>query len=244
MPPTKTPLLLAFLAGFAAYLLPYGALLTYPFTLFVTFIHEGGHALMTLVTGGSVQSMAIAPDGSGLTQAVPRNWLAAVLIANAGYLSAIAYGAGLLRLANRRTDCRGLLRFSALLLIGLVLFFTVFVNDWLAVLWAGGLNITLGMKLFTVLSGVVIALALWLLAQASPRTTAFLANFLAIECLFNGLGDIKTVLALSIYSSAHSDARNLAALTGIPAVAWALGWGLLSLWLIVASLRVVLAARR
>lgn len=242
MTTSKTPLLLALAVGLAAYLLPVGGLLLYPFTLFVTLLHEGGHVLMALLSGSEVFSMAIAPDGSGLTLTAPRNFTAGVLIANAGYLSATAYGASMLRLANNGGDCRKLLQFSALLILALVVFFTVFVKDWLAALWADGLNISLGMKLFTILAGLLIAWVLWRCAQAqNPATPAFLANFLGVECLFNGLGDIKTVLALSIYSNTHSDARNLAELTGIPAVVWALAWGVVSLWVMVATFRAVLA---
>ncbi|MFM8331973.1 MAG: M50 family metallopeptidase [Candidatus Methylumidiphilus sp.] len=242
MPPSKSPLFLALLAGLAAYLLPYGQWATYPFTLFVTLIHEGGHVIMALLTGGNVYSMAIAPDASGLTLTASDSRLSSILVANAGYLSATGYGAAVLRLANGRGDCRKLLRYSALLIAGLVVFFTIFVKDWLAAVWADGLSISIGMKLFTILAGLLIAYMLWLFAKAkNPETVAFVANFLAIECLFNGLGDIKTVLALSIYSSAHSDARNLAELTGIPGVVWAVGWGIVSLWLIALAFRAVLA---
>jgi hypothetical protein len=33
----------------------------------------------------------------------------------------------------------------------------------------------------------------------------------------------KLLLALSVYASSHSDAQNLAEMTGIPSIAWALG---------------------
>ncbi|MDQ3257955.1 MAG: M50 family metallopeptidase, partial [Acidobacteriota bacterium] len=33
---------------------PFAELLTYPFRIFVTFIHEGGHALAAILTGNSV----------------------------------------------------------------------------------------------------------------------------------------------------------------------------------------------
>lgn len=74
--------------------------------------------------------------------------------------------------------------------------------------------------------------------------SGFVANFLAVESILNGLGDIKTVLALSVYSNAHNDARNLAELTGIPSVVWALGWGVLSVWVIASTFQAVLAKNR
>jgi len=242
---SKTPLLLAILAGIVVYLVPYGELAVYPFTLFVTLIHEGGHVLMALLTGSHVHSMAIAPNGSGLTLTSPRNPIAGILISNAGYLSATAYGAIVLHWANAGRNPRGILRFSACLIAGLVVFFTIFVKDWQGAIWADGLHISFGMKLFTILAGFLIAYGLWLVSKAqNPNTLAFVANFLAVQCIFNSLGDIKTVLALSVYTEAHSDARNLAEMTGIPSVVWAAGWGLISLWVVVSAFRAVWAKTR
>lgn len=47
-----------------------GAKILYPITLLVTFLHEFGHALGALVTGGSVNEIQINPDGSGYTTTV------------------------------------------------------------------------------------------------------------------------------------------------------------------------------
>lgn len=45
----------------------FGHLALYPVTLLVTFLHEFGHALGALLTGGTVEGMQINPDGSGYT---------------------------------------------------------------------------------------------------------------------------------------------------------------------------------
>ncbi|MEI7869512.1 MAG: M50 family metallopeptidase [Candidatus Methylumidiphilus sp.] len=244
MKTSKTPLFFALAASLICWLLPFGRLIAYPFTLFVTLVHEGGHVLMALATGSPVFSMAIAPDASGLTLTAPNSTLSGILIANAGYLSATAYGTLVLWLANGHADCRKILKFSAILVTFLVLAFTLFVKDWFAAIWASGLNINLGMKLFTLLAGLLIALSLWLISKAKNQAfPGFIANFLGLECIFNGLGDIKTVLALSVYSTSHSDAQNLAELTGIPSVVWALGWGLVSLWVIALTFKAVLKNR-
>ena len=47
-----------------------GAKILYPITLLVTFLHEFGHALGALVTGGSVNEIQINPNGSGYTTTV------------------------------------------------------------------------------------------------------------------------------------------------------------------------------
>jgi len=47
-----------------------GAKILYPITLLVTFLHEFGHALGALITGGGVNRVQISQDGSGFTETV------------------------------------------------------------------------------------------------------------------------------------------------------------------------------
>lgn len=44
-----------------------GSIVLYPITLLVTFLHEMGHALGAILTGGAVEGMQINADGSGYT---------------------------------------------------------------------------------------------------------------------------------------------------------------------------------
>src|SRR5206468_4921230 len=71
----------------------------YPLRLFATFVHEGGHALATILTGGSVESIALARDGSGVT--LSRGGFLP-LIYSAGYLGTAAIGALALLMSRRR----------------------------------------------------------------------------------------------------------------------------------------------
>jgi hypothetical protein len=48
-------------------LTPWAQYLLYPFRLFATWVHECSHAVMTVLVGGRVTSVTIAPDTSGLT---------------------------------------------------------------------------------------------------------------------------------------------------------------------------------
>src|SRR5262249_36299179 len=73
--------------------LPIGWIVIYPIRLFVTFIHEGGHALVALFTLGSVEKLLIYADASGVT--LTRGGIPP-LIASAGYLTTSVVGAGLL----------------------------------------------------------------------------------------------------------------------------------------------------
>ncbi len=64
--PQVTTLLFATALSLALWFIPYAEFLAYPFRIFVTFVHEGGHALAAFVTGNAVHSLTVSPDGSGL----------------------------------------------------------------------------------------------------------------------------------------------------------------------------------
>jgi hypothetical protein len=88
---------LAAAISLAASLTPWGPLLRSPFKLFTTWVHECGHAAMTVLLGGSVQSITIEPDTSGLTLSrIPESRLDAALVASSGYLGASVVGCLLL----------------------------------------------------------------------------------------------------------------------------------------------------
>lgn len=72
--------------------------LLWPVRLFVTFIHEAGHALAALLTGGQVLGFTVSPNGSGV--AVYDGGYQA-LILPAGYLGAALFGSALFYLASR-----------------------------------------------------------------------------------------------------------------------------------------------
>ena len=58
--PQAVTLLVAALISIALWFIPFAEILSYPFRIFVTFIHEGGHALAALITGNSVRSFGEA----------------------------------------------------------------------------------------------------------------------------------------------------------------------------------------
>jgi peptidase M50B-like protein len=53
--PQAMTLLVAALISIALWFVPFAEILSYPFRIFVTFIHEGGHAIAALLTGNSVR---------------------------------------------------------------------------------------------------------------------------------------------------------------------------------------------
>lgn len=226
--PAVRTLLLAVAVSVVLWFIPFADIVTYPFRLFVTFIHEGGHALATILTGGEVRGLQVSPDGSGLVYSAGGGRLAGLLVASAGYLGAMAYGAGLLVLVRRAVAARATLFVTAAYVLALAILFG----------WRNA---------FTVAAGTLIALGLAAVARwAAPKVASFLVGFLAVQCIVAALLDLRTLLFLSrpFGPDVHTDAENMARYTGIPAIIWALLWTALALAILVAALRAYVGARQ
>ncbi len=76
----------------------FGSLVLYPVTLLVTFLHEFGHAMGAILTGGGVEGMQINPDGSGYT--VSRGGSPGVILMG-GYMGSAIFGNLLFRIGVR-----------------------------------------------------------------------------------------------------------------------------------------------
>ncbi|HEX8687068.1 MAG TPA: M50 family metallopeptidase [Pyrinomonadaceae bacterium] len=237
--PQAKALLAAAALSLGLWFVPYAWVLTYPFQLFVTFIHEGGHALAAVLTGNSVRSLSVALDTSGLTETltpVEGSFFSRVLISSAGYLGAIAFGALLLWLVRLRVKARVVLVGSAVIVAGLTAVFSFFVPLT---------NLSLGsISLFTVVAGA--GLTAGLLAAAKllgPRARNFLVSFLAVQCVLDAVFGLRDLFFLSVATDAPTDARNMEALTGVPAIFWALFWIAVSLVILSLVLRAYVAGR-
>ena len=209
-------LLLATVLALVLSFVPYASIALYPFRLFVTFIHEGGHALAALLTGNSVTSLVIASDGSGEVMATHSGLGDGLLISSAGYLGATLYGALLLFLLRHKVAERVVL-LSTAAFIGLM------------TLRFGYANI------FTLFWGLLLSVVLVLAAKhAGAKIANFGLSFVAVQCVLNALFDLRTLLALSSPTGVpvQTDATNMAQATGIPAVVWAALWIGISLFVL------------
>src|SRR5437899_12393474 len=119
--PQATTLLLAAGLSIALWFIPFAEILSYPFRIFVTFIHEGGHVLAALVTGNSVQSLSVAMNASGETYTTQGRMFSQMLVSSAGYISAMTYGALLLVLIRRSVAARIVLACSSAVVLGLTI---------------------------------------------------------------------------------------------------------------------------
>jgi hypothetical protein len=237
--PQAMTLLVAAALSVLLWFIPYAEILTYPFHIFVTFIHEGGHALAALVTGHSVESLSVATDGSGLTVSSGQGGLfSRMFIASAGYLGAMTFGALLLVLIRRATAARIVLLSSAGLIFGLTMIFGL-IKPFYSMTGLWGVP-------FTLLAGSIISVTLVLIARfASARVATFFVSFLAVQCVLNALFDLKTVLFLSspFGPSVPTDAANMAQATGIPALLWASLWIILAFGILWFAMRLYVAGR-
>src|SRR6187402_1172762 len=133
--PQATLLLTAAVISIVLWFIPYAEILTYPFRIFVTFIHEGGHALAAVLTGNSVASLAIAANASGETYTTEGSLISQIFISSAGYLGSMAFGALLLILIRKAVAARIVLLGCALYVFALTMIFgfikpLFWVNAW------------------------------------------------------------------------------------------------------------------
>src|SRR5688572_5508679 len=212
--PQAMTLLVATAISLFLWFIPFAWILYYPFELFVTFIHEGGHALAALLTGNSVHYMWVATNTEGATLTTKGGLISQVFVSSAGYLGAMAYGALLLVLIRKAVAARIVLLVSGLYIFGITMIFG-FIKPLYSFAGLSGIP-------FTLVAGIVISAALILIAKfASARVASFFMSFLAVQCVLNALFNLKDLFSLSspFHSQlVHTDAVNMANITGIPAI--------------------------
>lgn len=193
--------------------------LVYPFRLFGTFVHELSHGLAALATGGAFQRFIVNPDLSGLAwSAGGTRWF----VASAGYVGSAVAGA-LLLLAGRALPSRALL---GLLGLAMALLCALFVRN-----------------AFGALTGLALAASLLLAALYLRGVWAeALLLVLALQLLLDGFSSVIDLFWLSARGDVQTDAATLAQLTGLPAPAWAVLWGLFSAVVALAALRLAYRA--
>ena len=197
------------------------AVLLYPLRLFITFVHESGHALAALLTGNQVASLAVSPNGEGVTMTT-QNFFSAWVIDSAGYLGTAVFGAAMLqvgRLKKLQAPGRAALYFASATLALLTL------------LWGWH-------DLFTLLVGFGLAAACFAMARfLRPAAANFAAAFIAVQCSLNAVSDIRILLSLTTTGSMENDAGNMAKMYGLPATLWGILWAGAALVILFVGLR-------
>jgi hypothetical protein len=210
-------LVFASLLTLVLWFIPFAGVITYPIRLFVTFIHEIGHALAALGTFGGVNRISLDWGGSGVT--FTQGGLG-LLISSAGYLTTTLYGSALLLFLRKQRNAK----IAAIGTGGLLLLMSILFGGNI-VAWLAGLVFGIG--------------CLFLGLKGAPKLTHFLMSFLAVQCLLNAFYDLRTILYLSAFEPGFpTDARNMSQATGgfLPPVLWAAGWAILSTVVVIATL--------
>lgn len=155
--------------------------LLYPLRLLVTFIHEAGHALAAIVTGGELKEFVVNADGSGFVIPSGGNYY---LILPAGYLGTALFGAWLFGMNQRVRSPHYLaqgLGLATVLFSLLLLYFDQFAPD----AW-GGANTGLA-----IIIGIATGCALYLLGITQQTLVArWLLNVFALSCSLEALIDL------------------------------------------------------
>jgi len=190
--------------------------ITYPLRLFVTYIHETGHSLMAVATGGQIAGFQVSPDGSGL--AITRGGSSA-LILPAGYLGAAFFGALLFYLIHTLPHSRSI---SAALGVFLIVFTLAFARP------------DQGGALTALVVGVLSGSALLLLAWKGSRAMNMLVlNVLALMSALNAVFDLYLLVHYSdasqgqIVNDAAAFSREVAPI--LPGAVWALTWAIIAI---------------
>ena len=236
--PQALTLLIAATISVVLWFIPFAEFLTYPFRIFVTFIHEGGHALAALLTGNSVASLSVATNASGETYTTQGGLISDLFISSAGYLGSMTFGALLLILIRKAVAARIVLLACGIFIFALTMIFGLIKPIFWMTAWSG--------IPFTLFAGMLISVGLVLIARfASARVATFFVSFLAVQCVLNALFDLKTVFFLNAQFGATipNDAVNMAHATGIPAIFWTVIWIAFALAILWFVMRLYVAGR-
>lgn len=213
---------LAALASLLLALLPWLSPLNYPFRWLLTIVHELGHGIAALLTGGRFIRFEIAPGGSGLAYTAG-GWR--LLIIPAGYLGVALFGAVLIMLGRSYRWSR-----LALIVIGGILILFSLRYGVPSIFTTRFLN-----GLLTTASGLLLGgFILWVGIKAAPAWIIFWLHLIAMQAGLTAFSDLATLFGVSVrfFYAPANDARSMAELTFIPAPVWAALWAIIALVLI------------
>ncbi len=145
-----------------------GEYILYPITRLVTFLHEFGHALGAILTGGSVEALQVNADGSGHT--VTRGGSRAIILMG-GYIGSALLGNLIFFIGARKPVAS---KITMYILAGMMAFSGVF--------WFNSLYTTVFLFLF--------AIALYFIASKTSFNREVLM-FLGLACIIYIIQDFN-----------------------------------------------------
>ncbi len=191
-----------------------GQTILYPIILLVTYLHEFGHALGAILTGGSVEALQINGDGSGYTKTL--GGLHAVIIMG-GYIGSAILGNLLFYIGARKPRIAHITLYVLASLMVISAFF------WFNSLFTTGLLVLFALVLFFIVNKTVFGREVLMFLG--------LASIIYIVQDFNvgPSSDLQAYADLFVF---------------IPAVVWMYVWLGIVLLLCFANFRLIFKSRR
>lgn len=175
----------------------------FPLKVLMTLIHEFGHGLAALLTGGSIDRITVEPGLGGLCY-TRGGWRWVIL--PAGYLGSMAAGCGMILVSSRtRLDRYLSLTMGAAILAATVLFVRSRVGFG-----------------YGLLTGAALASAGWWLSE---ELNDFLLCFLGTMSCLSAVFGLKY---LATYSGNNDALMFSAEIFPLPALVWAVLWAMLA----------------
>ncbi|MDR3615512.1 MAG: M50 family metallopeptidase [Candidatus Obscuribacterales bacterium] len=209
---------LTFLAIFLAQV-PYVSVLFTPITQFTTLVHELGHAVVCVLTGGQVGGLTIVSDGSGHGGVTYTRGGIPFFYTQAGYLGTAFFGSTLIYLGQYPNLSKNLLIWlgigmgiASISLIGGNILYTGLAGVG-SFFWAAAMSV------FLVLSGM----------KLKSYQANLLLLFLATQTALNSFTGVFYLVQLYLHMvpshGAWSDASNMSKMFPfLPATFWSLFW--------------------
>ncbi|WP_410673269.1 M50 family metallopeptidase [Amycolatopsis sp. cmx-4-68] len=177
-----------------------------------TLFHEGGHALVILLTGGDVSRLAITSAGSGHVEGNHDSGLGAVLAGAAGYAMPPLTGLGAAVLLHR-----GHVQAVLVLTLAVLAFLLLFARDLLTVV-------------LIVVVGAVVYSALRYAPDWLRTAVAYTEAWLLLTSEIDGVRILVVNRKQNGYKTQKDDAAALAKSTKMPSPLWIIGWFALNGW--------------
>lgn len=212
--------ILGILLAMAAVFLLWWTPLLFPFRIFTTAAHEVSHSLASLATAGRAGDIRLFWNGGGVAQVAVNGTLGAIIVYSAGYLGSVVFGGTLLLLAKRPETRR---RTLWAITFGLLVVTLFFIRDFSSLLMVA---IVAG------LAGVAAWKAPNLIVTFSIYVLALLSSLYSLMDLF-----WLVVNTGNPFHNGFNDAVGLANFTGIPAIFWAVAWGLVGAFMMFMFIR-------
>ncbi len=172
----------------------------YPVKIFVVLLHELGHTLAALATGGQVHMITLSPMQGGETFSSGGN---ALVVLPAGYLGSMIFGGLILAVAARTKADKAVSFVIGLIVILVTLFYIRYI--------------------FGFMFGIVFGAGLAAMGILAPRIiNDYFLKFIGLTSILYAVLDIKDDLITRTVRG--SDAYQMSKIIPLPSVVWGIIW--------------------